>query len=59
MQLLASQVIERYKKYGFEYKKMYSNDSYLTFTFRSGFFHNAEVIKISDSPEDFKCINKK
>lgn len=59
MNLLASQVIERYKKYGFEYKKYYSNDSYLTFTFRSGFFHNAEVIKVANNPNDFQNINKK
>ncbi|WP_049365622.1 NACHT domain-containing protein [Haemophilus parainfluenzae] len=47
MKLNAENLISKYKKYGFEYKKSYSNDSYLTFTFKSGFFHNAEIIKIT------------
>ncbi|HAS8506350.1 TPA: NACHT domain-containing protein [Vibrio vulnificus] len=59
MELCASQVIEKYRRYGFEYKKQYSNRSYLTFTFRSGFFHNAEVVKISNNVEDKKQIEKK
>ncbi|NOH22541.1 NACHT domain-containing protein [Vibrio europaeus] len=59
MELCASQVIDKYRKYGFEYKKPYSNRSYLTFTFRSGFFHNAEVVKISNDAEDRKQIEKK
>ncbi|ELV8722901.1 NACHT domain-containing protein [Vibrio harveyi] len=59
MKLCSSQVIEKYRKYGFEYKKQYSNRSYLTFTFRSGFFHNAEVVKISNDSEDKKQIEKK
>ncbi|CAK2693836.1 NACHT domain-containing protein [Vibrio crassostreae] len=59
MILCASQVIEKYKKYGFEYKKPYSNSSYLTFTFRSGFFHNAEVVKIANNPDDKIQIEKK
>ena len=41
MKLNAENLISKYKKYGFEYKKSYSNDSYLSFTFKSGFFHNA------------------
>ncbi|MEZ8409701.1 NACHT domain-containing NTPase [Vibrio splendidus] len=59
MKLCASQVIEKYKKYGFEYKKLYSNSSYLTFTFSSGYFHNAEVIKIAHNADDKKQIEKK
>ncbi|WP_217526097.1 NACHT domain-containing protein [Vibrio cholerae] len=59
MELCASQVIEKYRKYGFEYKKMYSNRSYLTFTFRSGFFHNAEVVKVASNDDDEKDIDKK
>ncbi|MDO6782639.1 NACHT domain-containing protein [Neptunomonas phycophila] len=59
MELCASQVIDKYRKYGFEYKKLYSNHSYLTFTFRSGFFHNAEVVKISNDVEDRKQIETK
>ena len=59
MDLCASKVIEKYRTYGFEYKKMYSNNSYLTFTFRSGFFHNAEVVKIANNYEDEILIHKK
>lgn len=59
MKLCASQVIERYRMYGFEYKKLYSNSSYLTFTFSSGYFHNAEIVKIANDAEDKKQIEKK
>ncbi|MGL4351449.1 MAG: NACHT domain-containing protein, partial [Plesiomonas shigelloides] len=59
MILDASQVIESYRKYGFEYKKQYSNYSYLTFTFKSGFFHNAEVVKINKNPSDTEDIKSK
>lgn len=59
MKLCASQVIERYRIYGFEYKKQYSNGSYLTFTYSSGYFHNAEVVKIANDAEDKKQIEKK
>ncbi len=59
MELCASQVIEKYRTYGFEYKKMYSNRSYLTFTFRSGFFHNAEVVKVASNDNDDEDIDKK
>ncbi|MCG6410422.1 NACHT domain-containing protein [Vibrio fluvialis] len=59
MKLCANQVIERYRMYGFEYKKLYSNSSYLTFTFSSGYFHNAEVVKISNDEEDRKKIETK
>ncbi|WP_299494138.1 NACHT domain-containing protein [uncultured Shewanella sp.] len=59
MDLCASQVIEKYRTYGFEYKKQYSNHSYLTFTFRSGFFHNAEVVKIANNSNDEAMIQEK
>lgn len=59
MCLNASQIISCYRKYGFEYKSKYSNKSYLTFTFKSGFFHNAEVVKISNDSSDEKEINEK
>ncbi|CAG9001646.1 MAG: hypothetical protein CENE_03669 [Candidatus Celerinatantimonas neptuna] len=59
MELCSSQVIERYRMYGFEYKKQYSNSSYLTFTFSSGYFHNAEVVKIANNEDDKKQIEKK
>lgn len=60
MKLDYKRIVSKYKKYGFEYKENYSNESYLTFTFKSGFFHNAEIIKISESPNerDENNINK-
>jgi hypothetical protein E4_15868 len=51
MKLNAENLISKYEKYGFEYKKNYSNESYLTFTFKSGFFHNAEIIKITSQAD--------
>lgn len=59
MILDASQVIECYRKYGFEYKSRYSNRSYLTFTFKSGFFHNAEIVKINNDESDENEINQR
>lgn len=52
MPIDCSQVIERFRKYGFEYKKSSSNSSYLTFTFKSGFFHNAEVVQLAINDAD-------
>ena len=49
MKLNANDVISKYKKYGFEYKERYSNNDYLTFTFKTGFFHNAEIVKITSN----------
>ena len=59
MTLNSSQIIDKFKKYGFEYKKHFSNKTYLTFTFKSGFFHNAEVIQVGNCLEDQKDIDKK
>jgi len=59
MVMHSSQVIEKFTKYGFEYKKKQSNNSFLTFTFKSGFFHNAEVVQIAENDSDSKDIQKK
>ena len=59
MDLCPSRVIEKYRKYGFEYKSAYSNSSYLTFAYKIGPFHNAEIIKIGNSTEDKSDIDKK
>ncbi|AUV88312.1 right-handed parallel beta-helix repeat-containing protein [Vibrio campbellii] len=56
MAINCTQVIEKFRKYGFEYKKSYSNASYLTFTFKSGFFHNAEVVQVAESKSDEEDI---
>lgn len=59
MPITCPEVIEKFKRYGFEYKKTYSNSSYLTFTFKSGFFHNAEVVQIAVNNDDERNINQK
>ena len=53
------QVIDIFRQYGFEYNKSSSNSSYLTFTYKSGFFHNAEVVQVASDPTDEKDIDKK
>lgn len=48
------EVIVEFKKYGFEYREKISCDHYLVFTFRSGFFHNAEVVETSQLVDEEK-----
>lgn len=43
---MRSAVIQLFKKYGFDYKKSASTDSFMAFTFKSGFFHNAELVSL-------------
>lgn len=59
MDINYSQVVDKFRKYGFEYKKSSSNSSYLTFTYKSGFFHNAEVVQVKEDADDEKDILKK
>lgn len=59
MDIDCSNVIEKFRKYGFEYKKNSSNSSYLTFTFKSGFFHNAEVVQLASNSDDEVDITRK
>ncbi len=42
----SEKIITLYRKYGFEYRKRASNSNFLAFTFKSGFFHNAEIISL-------------
>lgn len=51
-------LISLFKKYGFEYKKNASGTGYYAFTFKAGFFHNAELVytKNVDSEEMEKSI---
>ena len=42
------EIINNYKKYGFEHKQKMSRNEYLVFTFRSGFFYNAEIVELTD-----------
>lgn len=44
-----SEIISIFRKYGFEYRDAASNGDYLAFTYKSGFFHNAELVSINPS----------
>jgi hypothetical protein len=48
--------IALFKKYGFEFRKSASNGDYLAFTYKSGFFHNAELVSLY--PEEKARIEK-
>lgn len=39
-------LIRLFRRYGFEYRSSASNGEYLAFTFKSGFFHNAELVSL-------------
>lgn len=40
----SDRLISLFRKYGFEYKKNASGAGYYAFTFKAGFFHNAELV---------------
>lgn len=42
-----SKIIELFNKYGFEYRKSASSNDFLAFTYKSGFFHNAELVSLN------------
>ncbi|MBA0212489.1 MULTISPECIES: NACHT domain-containing protein [Pectobacterium] len=42
------QVINLFQRYGFEYKVKQSEANVLIFTYKSGFFHNAEIVYFDD-----------
>lgn len=44
-------IIELFSRYGFEYKKNISNCNFVAFTFKSGFFNNAELVAVIDGSE--------
>ncbi|QHP53805.1 NACHT domain-containing protein [Pectobacterium carotovorum subsp. carotovorum] len=52
-----SQVISLFRRYGFEYKSKQSGEDILIFTYKSGFFHNAEIVYFDESSLDE--VNKK
>ncbi len=43
---MKEKIIELFRKYGFEYRKSASNGDFLAFTFKSGFFYNAELVSL-------------
>ncbi|MBU0654641.1 MAG: hypothetical protein KJ914_05840 [Gammaproteobacteria bacterium] len=40
--------IELFRQYGFEYRPQASSNEFFAFTYKSGFFHNAELVSISE-----------
>ncbi|WP_115719878.1 NACHT domain-containing protein [Gallaecimonas mangrovi] len=52
----AQKVITLFRKYGFEYRGNISSNDYLAFTYKSGFFHNAELVSLY--PNDKSKIEK-
>lgn len=40
-------IIKLYEKYGFKFLENSSNSEFLAFTYKTGFFHNAEIISLS------------
>ena len=59
MTIDSHQLISLFRKYGFEYKKSSSGNGFYAFTFKTGFFHNAEVVYTEESNSDDveKCLN--
>lgn len=51
MKFNTKEIIDSYVKYGFVYKDLYSTESFLTFTIKQGFFHNAEILILDDKCE--------
>lgn len=49
MSIDSAQLISLFKKYGFDYKKSSSGHGFYAFTFKAGFFHNAEVVYTDDA----------
>lgn len=47
-----SKIIELFHKYGFEYRKSASGTEFLAFTYKSGFFHNAELVSLNYGNRD-------
>lgn len=47
-----TKIIELFNKYGFEYRESASSTNFLAFTYKSGFFHNAELVSLNYEKKD-------
>ena len=45
-------IIFLFQKYGFDYKDKSSDNDFLVFTFKSGFFHNVELVSLNISDKE-------
>lgn len=54
-----SEVIALFQKYGFEHRKSFSGSGFEGFTYKSGFFYNAELVSLScwDDLDEQRRIN--
>lgn len=52
MELHRATVIGLFQRYGFVYRSKASNSDFLAFTYRSGFFHNAELVSLNISEQE-------
>ena len=44
---MQNNIISLFKKYGFEYRKSASREDFMAFTYKAGFFHNAELVSLN------------
>ncbi|MFQ2185273.1 NACHT domain-containing protein [Aeromonas hydrophila] len=44
---MRNSIISLFKKYGFEYRKSASREDFMAFTYKAGFFHNAELVSLN------------
>jgi len=49
MNLKKDEVVKIFVEYGFDYNEKKSGKSFLTFTYKTGFFHNVEIVILSDN----------
>lgn len=50
-------LIEVYRRYGFEQAKSYENDQVLVFTIKAGYFDNADIVPLSDGVDTANAFN--
>lgn len=46
------EIIRLFQRYGFDFRKNASNHKFLAFTYKSGFFHNAEIVALEEDFSD-------
>lgn len=49
---MTQDIIQLFKKYGFDYRKSSSSDNFMAFTYKTGFFHNAELISLNNEDRE-------
>jgi len=52
-----SNLVEVYRRYGFEQAKSYENEQVLVFTIKAGYFDNADIVPLIDGVDTAKAFN--